>query len=151
MEILSGIFHHGIIVDSIDTAMADITRATGVTWSSVRAFDPLRVWTPEHGRGEAHLRVAYSRTGPVRLELVETPQGSPYDALRTGDMSHIGVWVDNVGDALDELCAQGWQILLAGASPRHRHGSMAYIRRNDGPVIELVGTELLPMLAEWWA
>jgi hypothetical protein len=66
-------------------------------------------------------------------------------------MSHIGVWVDNVGDALDELCAQGWQILLAGASPRHRHGSMAYIRRDDGPVIELVGQELLPMLAEWWA
>ncbi|KPF92127.1 hypothetical protein IP81_08885 [Novosphingobium sp. AAP83] len=150
MDILSGIFHHGTIVDNLEDAMADITCATGVTWSPIRAFDPLRVWTPEGGRGEAWLRVAYSRPGPIRFELVETPKGTPYDVLRTGDNSHIGVWVDNVGDALDLLCAQGWQVLIAGASPRHRYGSMAYIRRENGPVIELVGKEIAPMLEEWW-
>ena len=151
MNILSGIFHHGMIVDNIELAMAEISRATGITWSPVRAFEPLRVWTPEGGSGEARLKVAYSRAGPIRLELVETAPGSPYDVLRTGDKSHIGVGVDNVGDALEELCPQGWQLLVAGASPRHRHGSMAYIRRDDGPVIELVGREIMPMLAQWWA
>ena len=150
MDILSGIFHHGMLVENIETAMAQMTAATGVEWTAVRAFDPLPVWTPDEGRGEARLRVAYARTGSVRLELVEAERGSPYDLLRAVDPSHIGVWVDDVGDGVDRLCAQGWRVLVAGASPRHRHGAMTYLVRDGGPVIELVSRSLLPMMQEWW-
>ncbi|MFN4135204.1 MAG: VOC family protein [Novosphingobium sp.] len=151
MDILADIFHHGLIVDDIAAAMAQIGTASGTEWSEVRAFDPLPVWTPEAGRGEALLKVAYARSGPLRLELVEAMPGTPYDSLRAIDRSHIGVWVDDVGDGVEHLCAQGWRLLVAGASPRHRHGSMAYLAREGGPVIELVGRELRPMMEAWWA
>lgn len=151
MDILANIFHHGLIVDDIEVAMAHIGEASGVKWTAVRAFDPLPVWTPEGGRGEARLKVAYARSGPLRLELVEAQPGTPYDRLREVDRSHIGVWVDNVGDSVEQLCAEGWRILVAGASPRHRHGSMTYMMRDGGPVIELVGRELVPMMEAWWA
>ena len=150
MDILSGIFHHGLIVDDINVSMAQMTAATGIEWTPVRAFDPLPVWTPEHGRGEARLRVAYARHGSVRLELVEAEAGTPYDLLRAIDRSHIGVWVDDVGDGVEQLCTQGWRVLVAGASPRHRHGAMTYLVRDGGPVIELVARSLMPMMQEWW-
>lgn len=150
MDILSGIFHHGLIVDDIERAMADIRKSAGVEWAPVKTFDPLPVWTADAERGEARLKVTYSRSGPVRLELVEAAAGTPYDILRAIDRSHIGVWVDNVGDGVDALCAKGWRLLIAGASPKRRHGSMAYIVREDGPVIELVGRELMPMMNDWW-
>jgi hypothetical protein len=150
MDILSGIFHHGLIVEDIDLAMAQMTAATSVEWTAVRAFNPLPVWTPEGGKGEARLRVAYARTGSVRLELVEAERGTPYDVLRAVDPSHIGVWVDDVGDGVETLCAQGWRVLVAGASPRHRHGAMTYLVRDGGPVIELVSRSLMPMMQDWW-
>lgn len=150
MDILGGIFHHGLIVDDIDAAMVQMTAATGVEWTAVRAFDPLPVWTPDAGRGEARLRVAYAKQGPVRLELVEAEHGSPYDVLRAIDRSHIGVWVDDVGEGVDQLCTQGWRVLVAGASPRHRHGAMTYLVRDGGPVIELVARSLMPMMQQWW-
>ncbi len=40
MQILSGIFHHGLIVDDIEAAMAQIGQAAGYEWTEVRAFDP---------------------------------------------------------------------------------------------------------------
>ena len=55
-----------------------------------------------------------------------------------------------MGDGVERLCAEGWRLLLAGASPRHRYGSMAYLAREGAPVIELVGTELRAMMAAWW-
>lgn len=151
MNILSGLFHHGLIVDDIESAMARMSEAGGFGWTDVRAFNPLPVWTPEGGRGEAWLKVAYSRLGPMRMELIEAAPGSPYDSLRSVDRSHIGVWVDNVGDCVEELSAQGWRVLVAGAPDRKRYGSMAYVVRDGGPVIELVGKELEPMMNAWWA
>jgi hypothetical protein len=151
MQILSEIFHHGLIVDDLDAAMQQLGQAGGYDWTEVRAFDPLPVWTPEHGRGEARLRVAYSRQGPMRMELVEAIPGSPYDALRSLGRSHIGVWVDNVGDSVDALLGQGWRVVVAGAPDRRRYGSIAYLVQDGGPVIELVGRELEPTMKAWWA
>jgi hypothetical protein len=151
MQILSGIFHHGLIVDDIDAAMQQIGQASGYDWTEVRAFDPLPLWTPEKGKTEARLKVAYSRQGPMRMELIEATPGSPYDAMRSLDRSHIGVWVDNVGDSVDELCGQGWRILMAGASDQRRYGSISYLVRDGGPVIEVVGRELEPVMQAWWA
>jgi len=150
LDILSGLFHHGLLVDDLDTAMSGLSGSLGIAWAPVREFDPLPVWTPEGGRTEARLRVAYSRPGPVRLELVEAAPGSPYDAMRALDRSHIGVWVDDVGDGVERLLAQGWRLLLSGASDRRRYGSIAYLAQDGGPVVELVSRELVPVLQAWW-
>ena len=61
------------------------------------------------------------------------------------------MWVDNVGDCVDALIAQGWRVLVSGAADSRRYGSIAYIAREGGPVIELVSRELEPMMKAWWA
>ncbi|MBC2653420.1 VOC family protein [Novosphingobium flavum] len=151
MESLGEIFHHGLIVDDLAAAMARVGAAAGTEWTAVRKFDPLPVWTPDEGRGEIRLTVAYSCEGPLRIELVESVPGTPYDRLRAFGRSHLGVWVESVGAAVETLLAQGWHVLVAGAGPRHGYGSMAYLGREGSPVIELVGTELRGFMAEWWA
>ncbi|MBC2667922.1 VOC family protein [Novosphingobium piscinae] len=150
MEWLGEIFHHGLIVDDLASAMARVGESAGAAWTEVRAFDPLPVWTPEAERGEVRLRVAYSRDAPLRFELVESLPGTPYDKLRAYGRSHLGIWVDELARAVEGLRTLGWEVLVAGASPERGYGSMAYLAREGAPVVELVGTELRAFMAAWW-
>ncbi|CCA90487.1 conserved hypothetical protein (plasmid) [Novosphingobium sp. PP1Y] len=141
--------HHGLIVPDIARAMDGMSAQFGLDWAPVRKFDPLRVWTPEGGWSEAHLTVTYSRQGPIHFELIEAVPGGAYDGLLAVSEAHVGAWVDDVGEEVDTLLAQGWRLIAAGASPKHRYGQMAYMVEGDGPVLELVGEPIRPMIEEW--
>lgn len=123
----------------------------GVEWASVRRFDPLRVWLPDTGWSEAHLTVTYSRQGPIHYELIEMVPGGAYEALRAVSPAHVGAWVADVGVEVEALLTEGWRVIAAGASPKHRYGQMAYMARDGGPVLELVGEPIRPMIEEWIA
>jgi len=123
----------------------------GVEWAPVRHFDPLRVWLPDTGWSEAHLTVTYSRQGPIHYELIEMVPGGAYEALRAVSSAHVGAWVADVGAEVEALLAEGWRVIAAGASPKHRYGQMAYMARDGGPVLELVGEPIRPMIEEWIA
>lgn len=120
-------------------------------WSPVRKFDPLRVWLPDAGWSEARLTVAYSRQGPIHLELIEAEPGGAYDALLAVGPAHVGAWVPDVGAEVEALLAEGWTLIAAGASPAHRYGQMAYMVLDDGPVLELVGEPIRPTIEAWIA
>lgn len=122
-----------------------------VEWAPIRRFDPLRVWLPDAGWSEAHLTVTYSRQGPIHYELIEMVPGGAYEALRAVSPAHVGAWVADVGAEVEALLAQGWRVIAAGASPKHRYGQMAYMARDGGPVLELVGEPIRPMIEEWIA
>ena len=51
----------------------------------------------------------------------------------------------------EHLLEQGWRLLVAGASARRGHGSMAYVAKDGGSVVELGGREVEPMRREWWS
>lgn len=123
--------------------------ALGIDWAPVRKFDPLRVWLPESGWAEAHLTVTYSRQGPIHMELIQAEPGGAYDALRAVSVAHVGAWVDDVGNGVERLLADGWRLIAAGASPKHRYGQIAYMVLGDGPVLELVGEPLRATLEDW--
>lgn len=120
-----------------------------VDWAPIRKFDPLRVWLPDSGWSEAHLTVTYSRQGPLHYELIEMGPGGAYEALRAVSPAHVGAWVADVGAEVEALQAEGWRLIAAGASPGHRHGQMAYMVKGQGPVLELVGEPIRPMIEEW--
>lgn len=120
-----------------------------IDWAEVRKFDPLRVWLPDGGWSEAHLAVTYSRQGPIHIELIEMVPGGAYEALRAVSTAHVGAWVADVGAEVEALLAEGWRVIAAGASPKHRYGQMAYMARGDGPVLELVGEPIRPMIEAW--
>ncbi|KHK93186.1 VOC family protein [Novosphingobium malaysiense] len=149
MEAFANLHHHGRIVPDIGRAMESLGRGLGLEWAPVRNFAPLRVWLPDTGWSEAHLTVTYSRPGPIHVELIEMVPGGAYEALLAVSPAHVGAWVDNVGDEVERLLTQGWRLIAAGASPKHRYGQMAYMARGDGPVLELVGEPIRPMIEEW--
>ncbi|WP_240654916.1 VOC family protein [Croceicoccus ponticola] len=156
MKSFRKLYHHGRIVDDLAAAMAAMERDLGVTWAPVRTFDPIRVWLPATegdagGWSEARIAVTYSRQGPIHFELIEILAPGAYDALRAVSSDHVGAWVDNVGDEVETLVADGWTLIAAGASPKHRYGQMAYLSKDGGPVLELVGEAIRPMIEEWIA
>jgi hypothetical protein len=97
----------------------------------------------------------YTPRSIVRLmvEILDPRPGmSVYDPTcgSAGMLLEAVQYLKDKGDGVDRLCAQGWRVLVAGATPRHRHGAMTYLVRNGGPVIELVSRWLLPMMQDWW-
>ncbi|MDR7101284.1 VOC family protein [Croceicoccus sp. BE223] len=156
MKAFASLYHHGRIVDDLAVAMAAMERDLGVRWAPVRRFEPIRVWLPEGTGGdgewsEAQIAVTYSRQGPIHFELIEVLAPGAYDVLRAVSHDHVGAWVPDVGDAVEALVADGWTLIMAGASPKHRHGQMAYLSKDGGPVLELVGEAIRPMIEEWIA
>jgi hypothetical protein len=151
MKEFARLHHHGRIVPDIAAAMESLGRDLVLDWAPVRTFDPIRVWIPEIGWSEAHITVTYSRQGPIHHELIQMVPGGGYDALLAVSPGHVGAWVDNVGDEVERLMAEGWALILAGASPKHRYGQMAYLNRDGGPVLELVGEPIRPMVEQWIA
>ena len=131
-------------------------RDLGLAWAPIKRFEPIRVWLPatadsEGGWSEARIAVTYSRQGPIHFELIEVLGPGAYDVLRAVSLDHVGAWVDNVGDEVEALMAEGWTLIMAGASPKHRYGQMAYLSKDGGPVLELVGEPVRPMIEEWIA
>lgn len=131
--------------------MDQLTEGLGIDWAPVRKFNPLRVWLPDGGWSEARLEVTYSRQGPIHMELIQAAPGGAYDVLRSVSRAHVGAWADDVGSQVESLLEDGWRLIAAGASPKHRYGQMAYLARGDGPVLELVGEAVRPMIEEWIA
>ena len=151
MEILAGIFHHGVIVDDLEAAMAHFTATMGCTWTPVRAFDPMPVWNAAGEQLTAKLRVVYSHQGPLRMELIESVPGTAYEGMRALGPSQLGVWVDSVADSAEAMLADGWELVLGGAPAAQGHGAIAYLSKPGSPVIELVARAITPVMEEWWA
>lgn len=151
MKSFANLHHHGRIVGDITAAIASAKADLGMEFAPVRRFDPIRVWLPKEGWGEAHIAVTYSRAGPIHLELIEVLHAGPYDVLNAVSPDHVGAWVADVGTEVEALIAGGWTLIMAGASPKHRYGQMAYLAKGDGPVLELVGEPIRPMIEQWIA
>lgn len=151
MKSFANLHHHGRIVTDIAASITALESDLGMTFAPVRKFDPIRVWLPEDGWGEAHIAATYSRVGPIHLELIEMLAPGPYEVLKAVATDHVGAWVANVGDEVEALMADGWDLVMAGASPKHRYGQMAYLSKDGGPVLELVGEPIRPMIEEWIA
>ena len=66
------------------------------------------------GREEVELQYAYSTTGPVYLELLQS-QPTGYYATDTGsELHHLGRWVDDLAAASASLTQQGLPLEAQG-------------------------------------
>ena len=144
------IFHTGIVVDDIEKAKAEIGASLNLTWTPVRVFDSLVLWTPERGLFEIRNKADYSRQGPHHLEICEGPKGSFYDPAILPHGRHIGVWVDDLRQETDELLENGWRLLAANGTPDDDYGVITYMAPPTAAfVVELVATKLKPMIDTW--
>jgi len=98
-----GIHHLGVAVDDLDEALATYERLFGARLEH-------RETVPDQGVEAASLRI-----GDGRVELLaslgeETPVGK-FLADRGPGMHHVAYEVDDVGTALDELAAEGAELI----------------------------------------
>lgn len=148
---LTNIHHNGIAVADIDKAVADYGRDLGLRFAPIRDFDPLPFWTPEEGAHEVRVRATYSTGQGPHLELVQG-EGPFYDPAHATHARHIGVWTQDVKGDADRLVAAGWRVKAANAAPDAGYGIIAYlVSPGDALLVELVSTDLRPMIDDWLA
>jgi catechol 2,3-dioxygenase-like lactoylglutathione lyase family enzyme len=130
------VFHVGIRVADLAAAQRELTSSMGVRWTSP-AHIPMRAWVPGEGYRMWDLTISFSVEGPVHIELLHGSPGSYWDTSAGGaGLHHIGVWVDDVARANEELIRQGWVVELAGRPPAEGYGSFSYTRSPAGVLLE---------------
>jgi methylmalonyl-CoA/ethylmalonyl-CoA epimerase len=126
-----GIHHLGVAVADLDEAVATYERLLGAELEH-------RELVPDQGVEAASLRVGEGRVELLASLGEETPVGK-FLAKRGPGMHHVAYEVDNVGEALGELSAQGAELIdeqprrgmfgleVAFVHPDSMHGVLAEI------------------------
>ena len=76
------LFHVGIRVPDLISAMDELGSSMGVTWAAPRDNPAQTLWSPKHGVQEVHLKFTYSAEGPQHIELLKVVAVRP-DGLQT--------------------------------------------------------------------
>jgi methylmalonyl-CoA epimerase len=98
-----GIHHLGVAVEDLDEAVATYERLFGAELEH-------RETVPEQGVEAASLRVGADRVELLASLGEDTPVGK-FLAKRGPGMHHVAYEVDDVGRALDELAAEGAELI----------------------------------------
>jgi hypothetical protein len=133
-------FHVGIVVDDLEGTLAQLSDLFGYQWCEQIAA-PTPVALPA-GDTVVDFRFAYSMNAP-RLEIIQSIPGT--------------LWTPVAGSGLDDVAGDA-AALEARGIPREAAGtrpdgtvSWAYHRAESGPRIELVTSDLRPLLEQYWA
>lgn len=143
-------YHQGIRVPDLDSAMAELGPALGVSWCEPQDTEQ-RVWLPDEGVVTLPLRFTYSAEGPQHLELLEGPPDTIWDGRQRPGLHHVGVWSDDVAGHTRTLVAAGWSLQLAQQPPEKGFGAYTYLQPSSGVLVELVWSGLQPMFERWFA
>ena len=144
------LYHVGVRVTHLETAMDELGPGLGVTWAEVQEREQ-QVWLPDQGATTISLRFTYSAEGPQHVELLQGAPGSIWDGRDFPGVHHLGVWVDDVGKQTERLLNAGWTLELAQVSPDDGFGVFTYARSPSGLLLEPVWSGLKPMFERWWA
>jgi methylmalonyl-CoA/ethylmalonyl-CoA epimerase len=98
-----GIHHLGVAVDDLDRALTTYERLFGARVEH-------RETVPEQGVEAASLRIGSDRVELLAALGEDTPVGR-FLAKRGPGMHHVAYEVDDVGAALDELAAEGAELI----------------------------------------
>jgi hypothetical protein len=138
----TNLFHVGIVVPSLDPAMARLEDLLAIRWGDVMESEtPVRDPLSGDERTVA-MRIVYSIEAP-HLELIEEVPGTVWTCNEHSNLHHIGFWSDSLGDESARLAGlrcpleiTGW---LEGSEP-----PQMYAYHNDalGFRVELVSSEL---------
>ena len=130
-----GIHHLGVAVSDLDEAVATYERLLGAQLEH-------RELVPDQGVEAASLRVGGGRVELLASLGEETPVGK-FLAKRGPGMHHVAYEVEDVGEALGELSAQGAELIdeqprrgmfgleVAFVHPDSMHGVLAEIVSSD--------------------
>jgi len=137
------LFHTGIVVDDLASAMEELGSILGVAWNTggaeVRLTDASGVRTV----GTAY---ALSTTGPHHIELVQSIRGTLWSVTAPGHAHHLGYWVDDVTSAAAELERLGSGQIASVAVKDGRPPICTYHRSPNGLYLEVVDRRMRTVL-----
>ena len=137
------LFHTGIVVDDLASAMEELGAILGVAWNTggaeVRLTDAAGVRT---------VRTAYalSTAGPHHVELVQSIPGTLWSVVAPGHAHHLGYWVDDVPTAAAELERLGSEQIASVAVKDGRPPICTYHRSPSGLYLEIVDRRMRSVL-----
>ncbi|MFF3764298.1 VOC family protein [Streptomyces sp. NPDC001922] len=97
-------YHVCFVVPDIERAMDDLSRTVRTEWSPIKE-DSLGPW---------EYRMAFSRTGPPHFELIQGPEGSPWDSSLGARCDHVGFWTRSVEESSRRLADEGLPLEFTG-------------------------------------
>lgn len=151
-EPLLRLYHTGIIVDSLDNAMAAMGDALRLDWAPPRGSTvPLECPDGVVGR---EVRFTYSLQGPHFVELLEQIDDRPYRNVTGGRrVHHLGYYTDDLRGAAAMLEAKGYRRELNGVDDDGGIGRATFHHNPEAPGmwIELVSHEIAAEIGDWIA
>lgn len=142
------IYHMGLVVPSLDRAMAEFADQLGLTWAPERLA---RVTVRDRaGRvTPCEVRVSYSHQGPPYFELIEAFGDGVWSAAEAGRIHHLGAFVDDVQAERKRLEALGLVTEATAVLPDGTPGGFAYLNNAYGVRVELVSAASRDNIKEW--
>ena len=143
----NGISQVSVVVPDLDAAMEHYWTWLGIgPWNVYNYGRPLVKEMAYHGEpAEFAMRIALSSLGALNIELIESLSGdtiyADFVAEHGYGLHHWGVFLDDIGPALEEARAAGLEVIQEGSGfGLDGSGRYAYLNTEDvvGVTIELV-------------
>ena len=142
------VYHMGLIVPRIEDAMDELSRGLGLTWNAPQRA---RVKVRDHA-GDRILepRVVFSVEGhsATLLELIEALPGTVWEAVQGSRLHHLGIHVDDVGEAVERMTREGMTLEVGGLDADGKVAGFCYLNDPLGVRMELVDRRGLPPLRD---
>lgn len=126
-----GFFHIGIVVDDMESGMADISRRFGVTFPEPRNANVRIRYNGEEQ--QVAVKFVYSRQGPPYLELIEAVPGTVWETI---GIHHLGVFCDHMEVEVEKLVSEGYVHEAASLGPDGSLQGAQYIVNGKGVRLE---------------
>jgi Glyoxalase/Bleomycin resistance protein/Dioxygenase superfamily len=145
------IFHLAIVED-FDSSAQSLGRDLGYTFA-----EPIVSSRPfldsESGQADVcRLRVAYSRQGPLYLELIEILEPGPaFTSADVGRIHHVGQWCDDLAAAEADLRASGRQYFQIQSAGGDLFGLLSERSPDFGARVEYAPISARPTIEAWAA
>ena len=142
-------FQVGIIVEDIEAAMSELTRAQNVQWGKVAARK-YQQWD---------FKRVFSLDGPPYIELIEGPPGSPWDSSQGSRIDHLQWWTRDMEADTRRMQAAGVPLDTDGvkespmvaADGSRKPGIFRYFRApKSGMRLELIDESVKANHRERW-
>jgi hypothetical protein len=130
-------FHVGIATRRVEDGMEAVSALFGTEWAAVRVGAEPGLSSPE-GPVDWQTRVAHSKQGPLRLELLEGSPGSIWATDAVAELHHVAFWSFDVPGDVERLERGGWSIDLTFYDDDGNPFSFAYMSKPGNTRIELV-------------
>ncbi len=141
------LFVTGLVVPDIDRALTETSRSLDVEFTPVQE-SPLKLRTP-NGIEEFDLRFVYSLGTAPHLELIQAVPGTYYDPKGGGYIRHVGMWVDDLPTASNELAARGLPLEAAGMNGDVEPYAFVFHANEWGLRVELVDSGQREYFETW--